>query len=100
MELSEYLRFVIALIFVLGLIWALALMVRRFGPGVAQSAMGKGYKKRLKLMEVMPLDARRRVVIFRRDNVEHTVILGANSETLVETNTAPPDEIDVPGENK
>jgi len=90
MELSQYFRFVLALIFVLGLIGLLALIAKRYGLGMAQTA-GSG-KKRLKLVEVMVLDAKRRAVLFRRDEVEHLVILGANGETVVETNITPPTE--------
>jgi len=91
MELSQYFRFVLALVFVLGLIGLLALIAKRYGLGMAQSAMTGG-KKRLKLVEVMVLDAKRRAILFRRDEVEHLVILGANGETVVETNITPPVE--------
>lgn len=100
MELSEYFRFVLALAFVLGLIGLLALVAKRYGPGMARSAMTKGRKKRLKLVEVMVLDGKRRAIIFRRDDVEHLVILGPNSETVVETGIAPPPEGDRPENNE
>ncbi len=92
MELPEYFRFVLALAFVLGLIGLLALVAKRYGPGMAGSVMTKGRKKRLKIVEVMMLDGKRRAVIFRRDDVEHLVILGPNSETVVETGITPPPE--------
>jgi flagellar protein FliO/FliZ len=38
----------------------------------------------------MPIDPKRRLVLLRRDNVEHLVILGATGETIVETNITPP----------
>ena len=94
MELSEYFRFVLALAFVLGLIGLLALIIRRYGPGMAGGAMTRGGKKRLKLVETMVLDGKRRAVIFRRDDREHLVILGPNSETVVETGITPPPEND------
>ena len=89
MELSQYFRFVLALLFVLGLIGLLALIAKRYGLGMAQSVR-TGSKKRLKLIEVMVLDAKRRAILFRRDDTEHLVILGANGETVVETNITPP----------
>jgi len=92
MELSQYFRFVLALLFVLGLIGLLALIAKRYGLGMAQSSMTGG-KKRLKLIEVMTLDAKRRAVLLRRDDIEHLVILGVNTETVVETNIIPPTEV-------
>ena len=85
MDLSNYLRFVLALTFVLGLIGLGAVLVRRYGFGLSPTAMRKGMDRRLKLVETLPLDAKRRAVLLRRDNVEHLVILGANGETVVET---------------
>lgn len=90
MELSQYFRFVFALLFVLGLIGLLALVAKRYGLGMAQSAITKGGKKRLQLVEVMALDTKRRAILLRRDQTEHLIILGTNTETVVETNIVPP----------
>lgn len=90
MDWENYLRFVLALVFVLGLIGLLAAVVRRYGIGMGQMAPRKGAERRLSLVEVMPLDAKRRAVLIRRDDVEHLVILGPESETVVETGIAPP----------
>ena len=49
----------------------------------------------LALMEVTNLDARRRLVLLRRDDVEHLVILGPASETVVEKNITAVSEEDV-----
>lgn len=92
MEISEYFRFILALAFVLGLIAILAMLAKRYGPGMAGAAMSKGRKKRLKIVEILALDPKRRAVIIRRDDVEHLVILGTNSETVVETGIAPPQD--------
>ena len=84
MEFSEYLRFLIALCFVLSLIGGLALLARKLGWTQGQF----GYVKpdaRLRVVESLSLDTRRRAVIIRRDNVEHLLVLGATSETLIET---------------
>jgi len=78
-----YIRFLIALLVVLGLIAALAYLMRRFGPrGMMALASGRG--SRLSVIEVAPLDARRRLVLVRRDNVEHLLLLGATGDLVVE----------------
>jgi flagellar protein FliO/FliZ len=48
--------------------------------------------KRLSIVEVSPVDAKRRLVLVRRDGVEHLVLLGATNETVIETGIAPPAE--------
>jgi len=89
MEYSDYLRFFLALIFVLSLIGLLAWMGRRLGafPGIPKRRQGE---PRLRAVESIPLDARRRVVLVRRDDVEHLILLGPATETIVETGILPP----------
>jgi len=84
MEFTDYLRFVVALAFVVGLIGLLAIAAKRFGmaPRIVKDP---GRKGRLAIVDMAPLDGRRRLVLVRRDSVEHLVILGATSETVVET---------------
>lgn len=81
-SLTQLMRFAAALIFVLALMGGLALALRRFGLNRPVSAGGK---RRLKIVEVLPIDSRRRAVILKRDDREHLVILGANGETVVES---------------
>jgi flagellar protein FliO/FliZ len=86
MEFDGYLKFVLALAFVLGLIGVLAVILRRFGPGaVAMVPRRKGMARRLQVIEVATIDPRRRLVLVRRDDKEHLILLGANSELLIES---------------
>lgn len=84
MEFSDYLRFVVALVFVLGLIGVLTVAARKMGFG-HNTTQFRGQAKRLGIVEIMPLDARRKMVLVRRDDKEHLVILGPGSETLIES---------------
>jgi len=49
-------------------------------PGTAARA------KRLELVETLMLDVRRRLVIVRRDGIEHLLLLGINQDIVVEAN--------------
>ncbi len=89
-DLTQYVRFFAALVFVLSLMGGLALLMKKLGLGGAQVPVGN--RKRLKITEVLPLDSRRRAVILRRDETEHLVILGPNGETVVETGIEAKDE--------
>lgn len=86
MDFDLYLRFALALILVLGLIALLAWLLRRFGMGVK---MTKG--RRLGISEVQMLGPRHRLMLIRRDDVEHLVIVGPTSETVVEGGIRPPE---------
>lgn len=84
MEGPDILRFFMALIFVLSLMGGLWLVLKRLGLN-GPLMVAPGTKRRLKIIEALPLDARRRVILLRRDNKDHLVILGPTGETVVET---------------
>ena len=84
MENENYLRFILALVFVIGLIGVLAYTARRLGFGFpAQSIKGRN-DRRIGVVEVAPLDARRRLILVRRDDVEHLLVVSPTSETVIE----------------
>jgi flagellar protein FliO/FliZ len=90
MEFSDYMRFVIALAFVLALIGALHWAVKRYGVG-GRSTVSRGKSaRRLQIVEILPVDSRRRAVLLRRDDTEHLVLLGSNGELVIETDIKPP----------
>jgi flagellar protein FliO/FliZ len=84
MDMAAYMKFLAALAFVLGLIAAFAWVVRRFGPRGMIAHHGKR-GRRLAVVEVAPVDARRRLVLIRRDGVEHLLLLGAAQDVVIET---------------
>ena len=88
MDLSEYVRFLVALVFVLALIVSMALLARRAGFGFPTAASKAPGSRRLEVIEVTPIDGRRRMVLVRRDNVEHLLLLGPTTETVIETRIA------------
>ena len=84
MDSTQYFKFLFAFIFVLGLMGGLSLILKRIGFGAA--SMIPADKRRLKVIEILPLDARRKAVLLARDGAEHLVILGPTGETVVEAN--------------
>jgi flagellar protein FliO/FliZ len=85
---GDYLRFLFALIFVLGLIGGLALLGKRFGFG-NRGPTPRGATKRLGIVETMALDPKRRIVLVRRDDTEHLILIGAAGEQVIESGIAP-----------
>lgn len=84
-ELPTPVNFVIAFVFVLLLIGAAAWLVRRFGATRIDPAM-RGRQPRLAVIDSAAVDGRRKLVIIRRDNVEHLLMIGGPSDVVVETN--------------
>ena len=80
----DYIKFLMALIFVLGLIWGLTLAAKHFGVG-NRGPVKRGTSKRLSIVEAMALDAKRRVIIVRMDDSEHLLLLGQSGEQIIGT---------------
>lgn len=85
-----YWRFLGALVLVVALIFALAWVAKRLGFG-GRLASARG-KRRLGIQEVLSLDNKRRLVLLKRDGVEHLILLGLNDDVVVETGIIPPAE--------
>lgn len=87
-DAAQLARFAAALVFVVALMIGLSLVMKR----VNGQPLTMGRKRRLQVIEVLPLDARRRAVLLRRDDREHLVILSGNSETVIETGIESPQD--------
>jgi len=94
MDTVDPLRFIFAFVFVLGLIGLLAMVLRRYGTalqsGISPFLMRKisGAKDevgRMSIVEVRYLDPKRKLVLVRRDNVEHLLLLADGHSLVVET---------------
>lgn len=82
MEFVEYSRFFAALAFVLGLIGVMALLMRKFG--TMHQKIKPANEARLEVLEIRPLDARNKVVLLRRDDVQHLLIAGQDGVRVIE----------------
>ena len=83
MNIESYLYAVLALVFVLALLGLFYLVMRRLGIGGALPRT-RG-ERRLRVVEGLPVDAKRRLVLLRRDGREHLVLLGPESDLLIES---------------
>ena len=84
-EMPLAVRFFLAFLIVLGLIGAAAWAVRRFGSARLTGAV-RGRQPRLAVIEYATVDARRRLLLVRRDNVEHLMMIGGPTDVVVEPN--------------
>jgi flagellar protein FliO/FliZ len=91
-DMPQLLRLLAALAFVIALMGGLSVVLKKFGmPGTPNTPVTK---RRLRIVESLPLDGRRRAVLIQCDSRQHLVILGAAGETVVKTDIEPvtPDE--------
>jgi flagellar protein FliO/FliZ len=82
METALLLKFAFAFVFVISLMLLLSVFLKKMGLPGSAPLMGK---RRLKIVEALPLDHRRRLVLVRRDDREHLLVIGPGGETLIES---------------
>jgi flagellar protein FliO/FliZ len=82
----QTLTFLFAFIAVLALIGVAAWLVRRFATNRLGANPNRGRMPRLAVIDAAAVDGRRRLVLVRRDNVEHLLMIGGPSDIVVEPN--------------
>jgi flagellar biogenesis protein FliO len=76
----------LAFVAFLVLIGGVALAVRRWGNRGLSGNTNRGRMPRLAVIDAAAVDGRRRLVLVRRDNVEHLLMIGGPSDIVVEPN--------------
>jgi len=85
-EMPVAAKVLLALLIVIGLAGGVFYLVRTIGASRFGSATLRGRQPRLALIEVAGIDTRRSLVLIRRDNVEHLLMIGGPSDVVVESN--------------
>ena len=60
-------------------LWLLKLLFK------ASGNVGRGRNRRLSVVDSLPLDPKRQLLIIRRDNVEHLILTGGTHDVVIET---------------
>ena len=83
MDLSVYIRFIVALIFVLSLIGLIYWCAQRFG--LRRLLGDKIAGGRIEIIETKRINTKFQLVLIRRDTATHLILLGADNGMLIET---------------
>ncbi len=89
-ELPQIARLLIALAVVIALMGGLTFVLKKLGLATPQSIKSSD-KRRLKIVESLPIDARKRLMIVECDGREHLILSSATSDTIIESNIPPVD---------
>jgi flagellar protein FliO/FliZ len=84
-DLSTIGQLVVAFVVVFILIFLAFWALRRFG-GTRIGGASRGRQPRLAVIDAAAVDGRRRLVLIRRDNVEHLVMIGGPTDVVIEQN--------------
>jgi flagellar protein FliO/FliZ len=77
--------FFFAFVAVLALIGLTAWLVRRFATNRLGANTNRGRMPRLAVIDAAAVDGRRRLVLVRRDNIEHLIMIGGPTDIVVES---------------
>lgn len=84
MDTNLYFKFALTLILVVGLIFLTGALLKRFG-GTGIVMPRRGQPRRLRVVETVAVDPKRRLVLVRRDDHEHLLLVGGGSDLVVES---------------
>src|SRR6195952_2769888 len=84
--MSQGFLFFFSFVAVLALIGVAAWLVRRFASNRLGANANRGRMPRLAVVDAAAVDGRRRLVLVRRDNIEHLLMIGGPTDIVVEPN--------------
>ena len=86
-DLNNLIYYIVAFIFVIALILIGARLLK--GPASRGNSKAPGFlrgrEKRLAVVEAASVDGRRRLILLRRDDVEHLIMTGGPVDVLIES---------------
>jgi flagellar protein FliO/FliZ len=84
-----YLNSFLALIFVLGIILFLAWLVKKFD--IYNNQNNNDSKNRISILQSIRIDPKRRIMLIKRDGIEHLIMVGGQTDIVIEKNITPPE---------
>ncbi|WP_046868327.1 flagellar biosynthetic protein FliO [Microvirga massiliensis] len=88
-EASQAAWYVIAFAIILVLLALMGWLMRKYGGGrlmLPGQDRGRARQPRLGVVDIYDLDRQRQLILLRRDNVEHLLLIGGPNDLVVETN--------------
>lgn len=80
-------KYILTILLVLALVGLVAWLLRQFSPARrALSGLARNRQPRLAVLDHVSVDARRKLVLIRRDNIEHLILIGGPTDVVVEMN--------------
>ena len=81
----ELLRMIIALVFVLSLIFGILVVIKKYGKNWGWNFNSfAGSTRRLEIKESLPVGPKQRIMIIRRDDIEHVIAIDSDKISVLE----------------
>jgi flagellar protein FliO/FliZ len=86
--MNELLLMTSGLVFVVCLMVGFAYLIKRFGLSESSNFLNPHSPKSLKILEQLPVDTRRKLILVQAGKRNHLIMLGAQSETLIDSDVS------------
>jgi flagellar protein FliO/FliZ len=86
MDNIDFARFIFAFFFVIGLIGVMGFLLKRYAGANKWMGGSEQDSDRIRVIQTRYLDPKRRLVLIRRDDKEHLILLSEGRETVIESN--------------
>lgn len=84
MEGPDYIRFILALAFVLALMGIIAHLLKRYGAG--RFSMPGKTDRRLTVLETRMVDSRHKLALVKCDDQEHLLLISPDNQCVIQSN--------------
>ncbi|HRY07985.1 MAG TPA: flagellar biosynthetic protein FliO [Hyphomicrobiaceae bacterium] len=85
----DILFYILVIVLLGGAAGAAVYFGRNYMQGIGPGVFGNRAERRLDVVEQSSIDGRRRLVLIRRDNVEHLIMTGGPVDLVIETDIGP-----------
>jgi flagellar protein FliO/FliZ len=83
--MAQYFQVLLAFLFVMGLIGLLSVLLRKFSLESFMVRKNPEMKRNLCVLEILPVDSKRRLVLVKNGSKKHLLLLGINGDLVVES---------------
>ena len=90
-SLAQPVMWLFAVILIAILLYVFSRIARSFGGGTFVAG-GRNRRQRLAVLDAAAVDGRRRLILVRRDDVEHLLLIGGPTDVVIEQNIKPDQE--------
>ena len=85
MDTIDPLRFVLASVFVLGLLWVFAISLKKFGQKALSTKLGG--EGRISVIETRYIDAKNKILLIRKDEKEFLLLISEGKASVLDSST-------------
>lgn len=81
MDLAPYIKSIFGLFFVISLIYITMLVLKRWN---SFAFLKNNLNKRVSIEDITYIDSKRKLILIKRDNVEHLILISNDRELVIE----------------